>query len=103
MPLKDKLYYEIGQNTLPDAVYAEYTHLSAVERGRALVRDFGWDIAFRSDYAGLGSTLSTGPTPLIRWAAPRAAAAGAAAGAGYLTWRYVVGSQEKTADANEKR
>jgi RHS repeat-associated protein len=57
--------YEVGQMTLPDAVYAGYADLSATERGAAILADYGW-----SGMPGLwldgawGTTITgTGLTP----------------------------------------
>jgi RHS repeat-associated protein len=90
LPIKDKVFYEIGQKTLPASQWKDYAHLDAVARGRALVQDKGWVGALIPQGSGwslgVGSTLSTGPTPLVRWAAPRVVGAGAAAGAGYYLY-----------------
>ena len=86
LPLKDKVFYEVGQKTLPDGVWQKYANLDPVARGRALVQDQGWLGALKPQGGGwklgAGETLHTGPTPLIRWAVPRAAGAGAVGGAG---------------------
>jgi len=90
LPLKDKVYYEVGQKTLPDGVWQKYGNLDPVARGRALVQDQGWLGAVKPQGAGwklgAGETLHTGPTPLIRWAVPRAAGAGAVGGAAYYLY-----------------
>jgi len=95
LTFKNKVFYEIGQKTLRDGVWQKYSNLDPVARGRALVQDQGWFGAIKpqgSGWAlGAGETLSTGPTPLLRWALPRAAGAGAAGGTGY----YLYKSQEE--------
>lgn len=73
---KEKLLYEIGQKTLPKGQYEPLEALSPVERGREIVQQRGWLGALlpRSSkflVPGEGGTLSTGPTPGIRWAFPR--------------------------------
>ena len=94
LPLKDKAFYEIGQKTLPGKTFENYAVLDPVARGRALVNDQGWEHAIWPQGTGyklgFGTTLTTGPTPLVRWAGPRAAGAGAAAEAGY----YFLGSED---------
>jgi RHS repeat-associated protein len=94
LSLKDKAFYEIGQKTLPGKTFENYAALDPLARGRALVDDLGWGRAIWPQGTGYrlgaGTTLHTGPTPLVRWAAPRAAGAGAAAGAGY----YFFGSED---------
>jgi RHS repeat-associated protein len=96
LPLKDKVFYEIGQKSLPREVWPGYANLDPVARGRALVQDNGWLGALKPQAAGwrlgAGETLHTGPTPLVRWAIPRAAGAGAAGSGGYyLYYRYTGG------------
>jgi len=95
LPLKDKVYYEIGQKTLPSSELAPYVGLDPVARGRALVESKGWVRALLPQGSGfrlgIGETFNSGPTPLVRWAVPRATGAGAAGGATY----YFLNTQEK--------
>ena len=92
LPLKDKVFYEVGQKTLPNGVWQKYANLDPVARGRNLVQDKGWLGALRPQGAGwklgAGETLQTGPTPLVRWAVPRAAGTGTGAvgGTGYYLY-----------------
>ena len=77
LPARDKLFYEIGQKSLPNKQFEPFAHLGPVERGRAIVAQQGWLRALfpRSPkfiVPGEGGTLGTGPTPAFRWAAPRA-------------------------------
>jgi hypothetical protein len=87
LSLKDKLLYEIGQKTTSSSRFSSLADLDAVARGKAMVADLGWVKALKPEGAGwalgVGATLSTGPTPLVRWFVPRAGIAGAAAGAVY--------------------
>jgi hypothetical protein len=87
LSLKDKAFYEIGQKTLPGNMFEKYAHLEPVARGRALVNDMGLGRAIWPQGTGYrlgaGTTLHTGPTPLVRWFVPRAAGVGAAGGAAY--------------------
>jgi RHS repeat-associated protein len=62
------VYYEIGQKTLPDDVYGNYSDISdPVARGQAIVAGQGWLNALWPSGNGLalgiGKTFSTGPTP----------------------------------------
>ena len=81
---KDKVFYEIGQKTLPAGQFEKFANLTPLERGRALVAESGWWGALRPTGTGwrlgAGTTLNTGPTPLVRWFTPRAAGAGAVGG-----------------------
>jgi hypothetical protein len=84
---RDKAFYEIGQKTLPGKSFEKYAHLDPVARGKALVDDMGWARAVWPQGTGYrlgaGTTLNTGPTPLVRWVFPRAVSTGAAGGAIY--------------------
>ncbi len=75
LSLRDKLLYEIGQKTT--ASYARYSSLDPVSRGASIVADLGWARALTPEIGGvklgIGSTFSTGPTPLFRWLLPRIA------------------------------
>jgi hypothetical protein len=66
---RDKLNYEVGQNTTSATTYQQFSGLNPVERGQALFSDQGISAIF-SNYANLLSTMQTGPTPGVRWAAP---------------------------------
>ena len=64
----DVTFYEIGQKTLRDEVYAKCAAMDPIERGEWLVEQFGWGKALlpqgRGWVLGAGKTLHTGPTPL---------------------------------------
>jgi len=76
--LKDKLLYEVGQRTearadLVPTVAATDAIAAAIARGRITVDKYGWSRALRGGSASLGlneGTLSTGPTPGVRWVLP---------------------------------
>ena len=93
LSFQDKVFYEIGQKTLSTAEYGNYANFSAVERGRKLVQDLGWRNALKPQGAGwrlgVGETFNTGPTPLIRYVAPRAAGAAAAGGTTYYILKQI--------------
>lgn len=88
-PLRDKLYYEIGQKTLTSAdEFAKVSQLSPVDRGAQFVKEHGW---MRSLFPsstkflpGTGGTFSTGPTPGARWFLRSATGFGAGATGNYL-------------------
>ncbi len=66
--LKTKLLYEIGQKTLSDAKFLQYSRIfDPIERGRALVANEGWLRAIlpegRGWILGIGKTFQEGPTP----------------------------------------
>ena len=92
----DKTYYEIGQKTLAGDRFKHFANLDPVARGRALVAEDGWFRALvipegRGWALGLGETLNTGPTPLVRYAAPRLRLGGGLGGAGatrYYFWPW---------------
>jgi hypothetical protein len=77
---------------MASSTFSKYANLDTVARGKAIVEDLGWLRALRPEASGwrlgAGTTLSTGPTPLVRWFAPRAGLAGGAAGGGYLLWNW---------------
>lgn len=87
---KDKLYYEIGQNTLTDAEFQALAQLSPVARGRILVQQRGWfGASFGSSYRTLPRTMGTGPTPAARYFLPRAAIGAGAAAGGAAAYYYL--------------
>jgi hypothetical protein len=76
--LETKWYYELGQKTVPDSQFtSELEHMDAVSRGRTL----GGLTQFQG-YTNLGKTMGTGPTPAIRYVAPRSAIIGGTAAEG---------------------
>ena len=98
LSLKDKAYYEIGQKTLSDSTFARLGNLDPVARGRVLVAEQGWFRAMVPESPGLvlgaGRTLGTGPTPLVRWFAPRAAIGGGVAYGGWRIYSWLFPSTE---------
>ena len=91
------LLYEIGQKTLPDNKYALYAHLSPIERGAALIRDYGLTQALIPEsqgwLLGIGSTFSTGPTPAAWIGVGALGTAGVGVG-GYYLYDWLVGDNE---------
>ena len=91
LPLRNKVYYEVGQKTLSGRRFQRFVDLDPVSRGRALVGEQGWFRALvipegRGWTLGVGATFRTGPTPLVRYAVPRIAVVGGAVGAGGLIY-----------------
>jgi hypothetical protein len=70
----DKFFWEIGNNTMPKAVYeAKYAALDPVRCGRAMIRQWGWRGGLpqgRGWFLGLGETFRTGPTAVTRYLLP---------------------------------
>lgn len=64
----DKIYWEIGQKSLPNSIYAQYSHiLDPVARGRAIAQDYGFLHGFFRIYPGeILTRLPTGPTSAAR-------------------------------------
>jgi len=63
---KNPVAYEAGQMTLPNAVYAGVSGLSAVDRGKASIAMYGLIGAFTptGDLSAYRNTIGTGLTPL---------------------------------------
>ena len=84
LSLKNKLLFEIGQKTLSNKTFTpRLGSLDPVARGRVLVDEAGGGMAgwikatipaLPGVTLGVGRTFGTGPTPLVRWLVPRAAA-----------------------------
>jgi hypothetical protein len=68
----DKFYFEIGQKTLNDATFGNFSHITdTVARGKAMVEEMGvvkatMTVSPKAANPGAAGTLSTGPTPGAR-------------------------------------
>ncbi|MBI5501524.1 MAG: hypothetical protein HY907_14860 [Deltaproteobacteria bacterium] len=92
LPFFDKLLYEIGSNTLPEATWAGLRSVDPVTRGWLLVEEYGVKNAILStSWTNFSATWSTGATPAVRYIVPRLLGAGAGAAAYYL-WDTPAGS-----------
>ncbi len=61
---KNPVMYEIGQKTLPTALYRQLAHMTPIERGKWLVEHQGWFKAlFSYGVKEYGTTIGTGLTP----------------------------------------
>jgi RHS repeat-associated protein len=60
---QNPFWYEIGQKTVPTAIYGAMSGLSAAERGRVLVYELGWWRTLLPSAGPWSTTLSAGPTP----------------------------------------
>ena len=69
--LKSPLRYEIGSKTFPEAIWnaiknTSFGQMNPVERGAALIEEFGWGYALEPGTLSLGiieKSFGTGPTP----------------------------------------
>jgi hypothetical protein len=86
--LEERLFYEIGQNTVDDFTYAALKGLSPIERGRELVNLLGMERAlFATSWAGLAGNLGSGLTPLGAWFVGALSGSAVAGGArAYYLW-----------------
>jgi len=86
--LRDKVYYEIGQKTLPSG-FEKYAKLTPVQKGQAYVLEQGWVKAILPTKSGvklgIGETFHTGPTPVFRYLVPRIIIVG---GASYVVYEH---------------
>jgi len=61
--IQDPFWYEMGQKTVPDAIYEAVKDLAPAARGRAIVAEMGWAQALLPSFGPWAETLAEGTTP----------------------------------------